>query len=100
MTLSDAEHVLETVAEESPALILADFHMGAHGGLDLLHSIRNHQAYRDVPVVLMSALDHRRECEASGANGFVLKPFNLQDLVTTIRQVLAQPQRGGKEEPE
>ncbi len=64
--------------------------MGSCDGLDLLRTIRNHEECRYLPFVVMSALDHQKESEAAGANGFVLKPFGLDDLVTTIQDVLTR----------
>lgn len=87
-TLCDPGQVLEVIAEESPTLILVDYHLGTHDGLDLLQTIRNHEECRYLPVVVMSALNHQRESESAGADGFVLKPFSLQDLVATIQEVL------------
>lgn len=89
-TLSDPERILELVAAEPPALILVDFHLGTQGGLDLLHTVRSHKGYQGLPVVVMSGMDHRQESESAGANGFVLKPFNLQELVAIIEEVLEQ----------
>ncbi len=87
-TLSDPEQVLDVIVEESPNLILVDYHLGTHDGLDLLHTIRNHEKCRCLPAVVMSALDHQQECESAGADGFVLKPFSLQELVAIIQKVL------------
>ncbi len=87
-TLSEPEQVLDVITEESPTLILVDYHLGTHDGLDLLQSIREYDECRNLPVVIMSALDHQQESESAGANGFVLKPFSLQDLVTAIQKVL------------
>ena len=87
-TLCDAGEVLEVIATQLPDLVLVDFHLGTHDGLALLGDIRNHEACRHVPVVVMSALDHRRESVSAGADGFVLKPFSLQDLVATIQGIL------------
>jgi DNA-binding response OmpR family regulator len=89
-TLSDPVQVLEAITEESPTLVLVDYHLGTHDGLELLRTIRSHAACRDLPVVVMSALDHRQESEAAGASGFVLKPFSLPVLVTTLREVLEE----------
>jgi two-component system chemotaxis response regulator CheY len=86
--VSDPEGVLAAIAATSPAAILLDFHLGDQGGLELLRAIRNRAEYRYLPVVVMSGLDYRQECELAGANGFVLKPFGLQDLITTIEEVL------------
>ena len=87
-TLCDPEQVLDVIAEESPNLLLVDYHLGTHDGLYVVHTIRNHEEYRYLTVVVMSALDHQQECESAGADGFVLKPFSLQELVAIIQKVL------------
>jgi len=87
-TLVDPDQVLGVIEEELPSLVLVDYHLGTQDGLDLLHSIRDQEACRDLPIVVMSALDHRRDSVSAGASGFVLKPFSVQDLMTTIREVL------------
>jgi CheY-like chemotaxis protein len=88
VTLSDPGQALAVIAAESPALVLADFHLGTQDGLGLLHTIRSYEAYHFLPVVIMSGIDYQKECELAGANGFVLKPFSLQDLLSTIQKVL------------
>jgi DNA-binding response OmpR family regulator len=85
---SDADQVLAVIADASPTLVLLDFHLGDQGGLDLLRTIRSQAEYRHLPVVVMSGLDYRQECELAGADGFILKPFSLQDLITTIEEVV------------
>jgi len=87
-TLSDPERALELIAEESPALVLVDFHLGTQGGLDLLQTIRSRAEYSRLPVIVMSATDYQRESKLAGANGFVLKPFNWEDIATAIQEVL------------
>jgi DNA-binding response OmpR family regulator len=89
-TLTDPDQVLDVIAEESPALILADYHLGSCDGLDLLRTIRNHEEWRYLPVIVMSGLDHQKETEAAGANGFVLKPFGVDELLATIQDVLTR----------
>jgi DNA-binding response OmpR family regulator len=89
-TLSDPEQVLDVIAQESPTLILADYHLGSCDGLDLLRTIRDNEVCHYLPVIIMSALDHQVESEAAGANSFVLKPFSLDVLVTRIQEVLAR----------
>jgi DNA-binding response OmpR family regulator len=87
-TLSDPELILPTLATESPDLALIDFHLGSLGGLDLLKTIRHSSEYANLPVILMSATDYRRESVDSGANDFVLKPFTLTELTQTIESAL------------
>jgi DNA-binding response OmpR family regulator len=88
--LSDPDQLMEVLTAESPALLLVDFHLGSYGALELLQVVRDRDEYCDLPVVVMSGMDHGQESEEAGADGFVLKPFNLQDLLTTIQDVLGR----------
>ncbi len=89
-TLSDPERILEVIDQVAPDLALVDFHLGTQGGLDLLQVIRNSEVYKHLPVILMSATDYERECRQAGADGFILKPFNWQDIARAIGDVLAR----------
>jgi len=89
-TLSDPERILEVIDQSAPDLALLDFHLGTQGGLDLLQVIRTCEAHRHLPVILMSATDYERECRQAGADGFILKPFNWQDIARAISDILAR----------
>jgi DNA-binding response OmpR family regulator len=87
-TLSDPRRALEAIAETSPELIVVDFNLGTQGGLDLFQTIRSHEAYKRLPVIVMSGMDYQRESEQAGVDDFVLKPFKVEDFLTTIQDVL------------
>ncbi len=86
-TLSDPERILEVIDQSVPDLALVDFHLGIQGGLDLLQVIRNSETHKHLPVMLMSATDYERECRQAGADGFILKPFNWQDIARAIDEI-------------
>ena len=87
-TISNPERVLEIITAVSPDLILVDYHLGRYAGLDVLRSVREHEAYECLPAIVMSGIDRRQESELAGASAFVLKPFKLQELVMIIQAVL------------
>jgi two-component system phosphate regulon response regulator PhoB len=94
-TLSDPERILEVIAEESPTLVLMDFHLGPYEGLDVLRAIRSREERKRLGVIMMSGMDYRRESEQAGADGFVLKPFSLEELATVICELLEQQEKEG-----
>jgi CheY-like chemotaxis protein len=67
-------------------LVLMDVQMPVMGGFSATQAIRQDLGL-DLPVLAMSAgvtLGERAECEAVGMNGFVAKPVDGDDLITTI----------------
>ncbi len=86
----DGRTALKSVREGNYDLVLMDLEMPEMNGLEALRAIRAGEAGEDkmqIPVVALTAhaLDEiRAECEQAGMNGFVSKPFNVDDLLMVI----------------
>jgi CheY-like chemotaxis protein len=74
----------------SPDLVLMDVRLSSMDGLELLRRIRAHPEPRiaGIPVLMMSAEDLRVQCQSTGADGFVEKPFELDTLLGAIHHIL------------
>ena len=69
-------------------LVITDYSMPAMNGLDLVKTIRQYHA--DIPVIMMTALAERSvmaEAARAGCDGFLAKPFNLDELIWEIEKV-------------
>jgi CheY-like chemotaxis protein len=88
VTISDGRGVVDLVVQEKPDLVVVDYYLGEESGLETLRAIRRIPAVADTPVVMTSALDHRRDAERGGADGFLLKPFESKDLIAMIQKSL------------
>ena len=76
-----AEHGLELLREENPALILLDLRMPGMGGIQFIREARAQNPGKQVPIVVMTA--SQQDCPEAleeGASGYILKPFNALDL--------------------
>lgn len=89
-----ADEALLALGDESYVgdldLILLDLMLPGTGGLALLGALR--RRYRDVPVLVLSALDDEetvRRALRSGAAGFVSKASATETLLGAVREVLA-----------
>jgi two-component system, OmpR family, response regulator len=74
-------------------LVVLDVMMPGRSGIDVLREMRADEALRDVPVVVMSAWQSTEDIDAAlaaGANGFLPKPFRVEDLDSTVKDVIGR----------
>jgi len=91
--LVSGEHVVKTVHEREPDLILLDLMLpGVNGNICCQH-IRE---FSDVPIVMMTAkveeIDRLVGLEA-GADDYVCKPFSAKELMLRIKAILRRTQK-------
>ncbi len=84
---ADPQHVLQ-VKENPPGLILLDIWMGGTDGRHICKQLKADQATHHIPIILMSAnSDISAIAEESGADGFIAKPFEIDDLISKIQTI-------------
>jgi two-component system response regulator AtoC len=86
-TAVDADEALERCEARSYDVILCDVRMPRRDGLDLLPDLR--AATPDATIVMMSAFDdvgQALEAVRSGADDYVAKPFQLDELMLVVRK--------------
>ena len=97
ITAKDGVEAIEIAAREQPQLLVMDIIMSQLGGLAALKQLKKTEATKAIPVVIVTgsvASDHqaiRRECENSGAAGFLIKPFSPAQLLAEVRRLAPQP---------
>jgi len=73
---------------QHPDLILLDIMLPDGNGIDLCQELKSDEYMRRIPVVLMSA-NYSNIPDDCGAEGFIAKPFDINDLVSRIRRQVA-----------
>lgn len=72
-------------------LLLTDYHMPNMNGLELTVKVRQIENYKFVPILVLTTekqVEIMREAKDSGATGWLLKPFNTEKLLQTLRKVI------------
>ena len=75
--------------DEHPDLVLMDIRMPDMNGLDATRIIK--EVNHDIPIIALSAYafdENSREAKAAGCNGFLAKPFRVEDLLDLVQKYI------------
>ncbi len=91
LTASDGTGGLTVLGEQIPDLIISDIMMPRMGGYEFLSQIRSNPRWLHIPVIFLSAKgtpDEIREGRLSGAELYVTKPYDSDELLQLIQSQL------------
>jgi CheY-like chemotaxis protein len=87
---ADGTEALEITRELRPDLIVLDVMLPGLSGIEVLEEIRNDGDLRELKVVVITAWSHAElEAHVAGADRFVSKPFDPDDLSRAVEELLA-----------
>ena len=90
----NGQKAIEVAQSQHPALILIDILMPEKDGLQACHEIKANLATREIPVVMLTAIDLEMNKKLSadlGADGYMTKPFTPEELLNTVDRFLKTP---------
>ena len=82
---------IERLAIEPVDLMVLDLNMPDMHGMEVIDFVRKHQAYRDIPIVVLTTKgdeSSRKEALAAGANRYLTKPFDPRQLADVVDSLL------------
>ena len=89
----DGLQALELAAERTPDLMVLDVMMPKLDGYELTRRVRAEAALRSIPVILLTARSQESDIDRGfevGADDYLKKPFNPDELVARVRAVLGR----------
>lgn len=91
IVISSTEDVFATIEQLQPQLILLDVYLDGEDGRDFCMTLKSNDISKDIPVVILSG-DYRVEehVHQYGAADFILKPFQIADLLQKVEKNIAQ----------
>lgn len=88
-TASNGREAVELVIEEAPDVIVSDVRMPDMDGIEMLRAVR--ETHADLGVIFMTAhasVESAREAFKLGADDFVTKPFDVEELKLIVKKTL------------
>jgi two-component system chemotaxis response regulator CheY len=88
---ADGRDALGVAQDRSVQLVITDVNMPNMDGISLIRELRQLADYKFTPMLMLtteSAADKKSEGKAAGATGWLVKPFNPEQLVATVQKVL------------
>ena len=88
---NNGREAYEKILAHKPSLVLLDFVMPELTGLEVLAKLRETAEFSSLPVIMITARTQDDDIERGfelGATDYVIKPFNLKDLMTKAAAIL------------
>jgi adenylate cyclase len=87
---SSGPEALERVSEDVPDIVLLDIQMPGMNGYEVCRRLRESPATQFLPVVMVTSSDQEVRINAieAGADDFIIKPFNKQELLARVRSLV------------
>jgi len=87
----DGRDALAKLDQAPVNMVITDLTMPDLDGIGLIRALRGMPAYRFIPVVMLtteSQIEKKAEGKAAGATGWIVKPFNPEQLLAVVKKVL------------
>ena len=81
----------------NPALVILDILLPDLDGLEVCSRLRSNPTTRDIPILMLTSKDDVRDRVTGlqqGADDYLVKPFNFEELVARIRAILRRARHG------
>ena len=95
-THSDGTDAVDVVREKNPDLVILDLMLPGQSGMEILRDLRATEGFADLPVLMLTARGQSRDrvmAEKAGVSRFMTKPFSNTEVLTAVRDLLAQASR-------
>jgi CheY-like chemotaxis protein len=93
----DGEEALEYIAAHAlpsdnqvPCLVLLDLRLPKVDGIDVLRQARNHEVWRQVPVIVLTTSREKKDIEAAyrlGVNSYIVKPVDFAQFAEVVKTI-------------
>ncbi|HAV93195.1 TPA: hypothetical protein DCW38_08480 [candidate division WOR-3 bacterium] len=88
----NGQEAIDIINKEHIDLVLTDIMMPVMDGFELAENLRKNETTKNIPIIFLTAksnVEDKNKGFNIGINDYVVKPFNLKDLVSRINKALS-----------
>ena len=86
---ADGAEALALAREDRPDLVVLDVMLPGLSGIEVLEELRTDSGLSSIPVVVITAWSHAElDAQVAGADRFVSKPFDPDELSSAVEELL------------
>lgn len=95
-TATDGHDIFDKLKSQVPDIVVLDVMMPRMDGYQVCKTIKSDERLRHIPVILLTAKSTQVDVEAgekSGADSYIAKPFDFDELFEAIEKLLSENKR-------
>jgi len=88
---ADGQQALDLAKQEQFDIVVSDVNMPVMDGITLISELRKLPQYRRTPLLMLTtetSTEKKMQGKQAGATGWIVKPFNPEQLLKTIARVI------------
>lgn len=88
---NDGKDALNKIEGVKIDLVVTDINMPEMDGIELIKELKKKEEFKYVPIIVLSTLSQKEKVEEgkrAGASGWLFKPYNATELITTVRKFI------------
>lgn len=88
---TDGKDALSKIDKKTINMLITDLNMPNMDGIELIRNVRAMNEYRFVPIIMLtteSQAEKKQAGKEAGATGWIVKPFNPEQLLAVVKKVI------------
>ena len=91
--ISDGKDLKEILEASRPDLIILDISLGQFDGREICRELKQNERTKNIPIIMLSAHERLSKAyEDDCADGYIMKPFALAELLEEIKLLIKLPE--------